>query len=110
MSECPDQPFNGVLLVRSKQDFYLEMVEGPMPNLISIGKTPDFIASRNLEHLPTSFSFDDETMRNRINDVLRTTRYYPGYYEFALARLKPDSEALTPYFYEYSNKSILYKW
>jgi hypothetical protein len=85
------------------------MIEGPMPNLISLGKKPDFIAFRNLQNLPTSFNFEDGGIQKEINRVIRTTNYLPGYYEFSLARIDDQKNILTPFFYEYSNREYLYK-
>lgn len=108
ISECPEQPYNGVLLMRSKDNFYLEMVKGPMPDLISLSKKPDYVAVRNLQDLSTKFNFSDESLKMKMNSVIRLTQCYPGYYEFSLA-LNTKTNMLSPYFYEYSNKKCLFR-
>lgn len=113
ISESPPMPYNGVLIIESSDRFVLEMVKGPLPDLVSLGKIPDFrVTKGNLFDRENSFDLsikysgiDDDNLKNEILKVIQLTKFKKGYYEFCLAKTNPDSEKLSPFFFEYSDKS-----
>jgi hypothetical protein len=106
ISECPKQPYNGVLVIKSKQSFYLEMIKGTLPDLVNKNISPDYILEKKefqgIKFI--SIKKDLDFLRTKTLNLIRQTDYFPGYYEFTLAQIDSQKENLSPFFFEYSNK------
>ena len=112
ISECPEQPYNGVLIVEDKDSFYLEMIKGKMPDLISKNNVPDFVVYKNSIEISTKYleknsvnylELKKNELKNSIWELIKKTRFLAGYYEFSLVKTGKKN-GLTPFFYEYIEK------
>jgi len=105
LSECPNQLYNGVLIVDSPNRFFLEMIKGQLPEMVTGNKIPDYTAffdRDNLFDLSIKYTgTDDITLKMEMYKIIQLTKFRKGYYEFCLADI--DGK-LKPFFFEYSDK------
>jgi len=104
---------DGVLVVKDKDNFYLEMIKGKMPDLVSKNNLPDYLAYKNSLEISTKFliknklkyvEINNQKLKSEIWETIKETRFLAGYYEFSLAKIDKNKGELTPFFYEYIDK------
>jgi len=108
ISESPPMPYNGVLIIESPTHFVLEMIKGPLPDLVSKNNTPHFRATydeNNTFDLSIKYTgTDDNSLKAKMYEVVQLTKFRKGYYEFCLAKIDPNSDKLKPFFFEYNDR------
>jgi hypothetical protein len=105
ISESPPMPYNGALIVESPKRFILEMIKGPLPNLINQNFVPEYRATmKDFDISIKYFGTNDIQLKKEMHRVIQLTDMEKGYYEFCLAKTDPKDDKLKPFFFEYSDK------
>ena len=115
LSECFPKPYAGVLMMDSSERFLLEMVKGSLADLIEHNKTPDYRVIFDRQNNPSQVSIRyeqcgneelSEYLKNKMYTIIQLSKFRRGNYEFCLAQKSPESDELTPLFFEYNDRDM----
>ena len=114
--EFYENQYSGNIVIDDNGGLVVEMVKGSHAPLVSGEKTPEFFIRRDKFTGSLSYSFEDETLRKAVWNMLlaiphysdefstgdtdRYARFTPGYYEFVLIR-RGDARPLEAVFLDY---------
>lgn len=121
LSEFYENQYSGNSVISPDGEIVIEMVKGSHAPLVSGAKTPEFFVRRDRFTGNFSYSFEDQSLRKAVWNMLLTiphdnedatvasidryTRFIPGYYEFALIKGE-HAESLKAMFIDYrSNRA-----
>ena len=105
ISESPPMPYSGALIINSPKRLVLEMIKGPLPNLINYNLVPEYMATRSDFDISIKYKGTNNTqLKKEMYEVIQLTNFEKGYYEFCLAKINSKDNKLKPFFFEYSDK------